>query len=1350
MAEGLSRKKRIRGGHRSSTTRIISQIYESVESTDEVESVMTKLRQCKLVLQEKLEIIKQLDDEILQLVDDEEVENEIEQADTFKERVQRAMIDSSRALETRESMVTITPTNTHRRDSSSPPTPTVPTATSASTSLTDSPGLSVTTAVSSGLVDIPVTSSAITSTPAISSTLVSTHAGDLPSSLTAGHTKVKLPKLALKRFNGDLTRWATFWDSFESSIHNHPGLSDIDKFNYLNTLLEGPASEAISGLKLTTANYSEAVAILKRRFGRKQIIIAKHMEVLLSVDVVMSEHNLKGLRHLYDVVEAQVRGLKSLGVPAEAYGSLLTSVLLNKLPRELRLVVSRQMSEEEWTLDSLMEVLEREITARERAVGTSNQVPRRHNRELPTATALLTSSLATPKCSYCRQNHPSSSCRSVLDVAARKQILRRAGRCFVCLRKNHMSRECRSTVKCSNCGGRHHTSICSVPPAANARIPRASNNQQEQPPLSQQQGIPINPTGMTAPMTGVTSITTPTTSALHCVATKVPVLLQTARAMVFKISDVERKTEARIMFDNGSQRSYITNTLAETLSLTSKHTETMVIRTFGSQSETKQICDVVSMGIALRNGQSIQLSFLTVPLICEPLTSQPIMYAKENCDHLTELDLADCAYEDDKLSVDILVGSDNYWQLVTGEIINGDCGPTAIKTRLGWVLTGPVEGISNHSSTNLVVTHTLTVDTHVSQDSDQELDEKLKTFWDLESLGIQPNKTTVYDEFENTIQFNGERYEVSLPWKVSHDPLSNNYDLSLKRLVGLLKRLRQNPEILCQYDAVIHEQIQRGIVESVGTQMSTHNLVHYLPHHAVLREDKATTKLRIVYDASSKTCGPSLNDCLYTGPKSGQKIMDILLRFRTHRIAMAADIEKAFLMISVRKEDRDALRFLWVKDLKSDAPEVTVLRFTRVVFGVSASPFLLNATIKHHMERYSTEYPELVSLFMRSIYVDDVSYGADDEDTAFELYMKSKEILAKGGFNLRKFVTNSTKLNHHIGLTEQGFNVLQTSNKIVEEDKSYTKDILGDRQCVDGEQKILGVKWNFIQDDLIFDLTELTRVMNGAEATKRHIIGASTRFYDPLGFMSPVVIRFKMFFQELCVSKIGWDEPLTGQLLTKWNTLLSGFKGVVTSIPRCYFWNADKSSSVCSLHGFCDASLGAYAAVVYMKVEASCGNCVNFVASKTRVAPVNKQTIPRLELLSALLLANLVDTVYQALNQDLVISSITCYTDSKVSLFWIKGIGKEWKPFIQNRVKGIRKLVAAEKWTHCRGEDNPADIPSRGVTTTELAGSTLWRHGPSWLVGFTTGLNCDEDSEMPEACLNELKTTRHRGTHTLC
>ena len=177
--------------------------------------------------------------------------------------------------------------------------------------------------------------------------------------------------------------------------------------------------------------------------------------MLLNVDAVTSSYNLKGLRHLYDVVESQVRGLRSLGVPAELYGSLLSSVLLNKLPQELRLVISRQTSEEEWNLDNLMEIIEREIAARERAASSSSsyQVPRRTPREPPTATTLIYSSSIIPRCSYCRQSHTSNSCKAVIDIAERKQILKRSGRCFVCLRKNHLSRDCRSTMKCARCSG---------------------------------------------------------------------------------------------------------------------------------------------------------------------------------------------------------------------------------------------------------------------------------------------------------------------------------------------------------------------------------------------------------------------------------------------------------------------------------------------------------------------------------------------------------------------------------------------------------------------------------------------------------------------------------------------------------------------------------------------------------------------------------------------------------------------------------------------------------------------------------------------------------------------------------
>jgi len=442
-------------------------------------------------------------------------------------------------------------------------------------------------------------------------------------------------------------------------------------------------------------------------------------------------------------------------------------------------------------------------------------------------------------------------------------------------------------------------------------------------------------------------------------------------------------------------------------------------------------------------------------------------------------------------------------------------------------------------------------------------------------------------------------------------------------------------------------------------QVPAHTLVHYLPHHAVLWEDKATTRLRIVYDASARTCGPSLNECLYTGPKSGQKIMDILLRFRVHRIAIAADIEKAFLMVAVRNEDHDVLRFLWVKDVNCDVPDITVLRLTRVVFGVSASSFLLNATIKHHMEQHRVQEPDLISLFMRSIYFDDVSPGADDDDSAFQFYTRSKDILAKGGFNLRKFVSNSMSLSHRVELMEQeNEGVMHGESNVVEEDKSYTKDVLGSKQHSDGEHKILGVKWNFVQDTLIFDLNELANAMTKLKATKRQIVGITARLYDPLGFMSPVIIRIKIFFQELCVHKVEWDDPLTGQLLTKWNSLISGFSGIVTSIPRCYFWSVMEAANGCSFHGFCDTSLGAYAAVVYLKVDTANGSSTNFVACKIRVAPLSKQTIPPLELLSALLLANLMTTVIDALNLAQT-ASVACYTDSKVSLCWIQGLTKD-------------------------------------------------------------------------------------------
>ena len=124
------------------------------------------------------------------------------------------------------------------------------------------------------------------------------------------------------------------------------------------------------------------------------------------------------------------------------------------------------------------------------------------------------------------------------------------------------------------------------------------------------------------------------------------------------------------------------------------------------------------------------------------------------------------------------------------------------------------------------------------------------------------------------------------------------------------------------------------------------------------------------------------------------------------------------------------------------------------------------------MMKYATRYPQFVQTFMQSIYADDVSFGAEDDDSAFDLYLKSKTILAEGGFNLRKFITNSASLGRCIEVNERRLTKSEETNshKIIEEDKTYTKNILRGKQPCDGEQKILGIKWNYVQDKLVFDL----------------------------------------------------------------------------------------------------------------------------------------------------------------------------------------------------------------------------------------------------------------------------------------
>ena len=322
-------------------------------------------------------------------------------------------------------------------------------------------------------------------------------------------------------------------------------------------------------------------------------------------------------------------------------------------------------------------------------------------------------------------------------------------------------------------------------------------------------------------------------------------------------------------------------------------------------------------------------------MICNPLSDQCVSIAKNQYDHLKYLKLSDSSDSKFNCNAGILVGADYYWDFVSGNIRRGNSGPVAVETILGWVLSGTCEFESNISDTvNLSSTHVLKI---FVQKSDINYNSCFQKFWQIES---SETKAKCFSDCSKHVYFNGHKYETPLPWKKHCELIPDNYALCESHLYSLIKRLKRNPVTLQEYDSILKKQESRGIIEELPGKFKPAGTVHYIPHHPVIRTDKSTSRVRIVSDASAKRVGPSLNDCLETGPITLTQIIDILLRFRLNKIALISDIKHSFLNVSLPESDRDFLQFLWVNDINSNKTEIIIRRFTRVALGTTASQFL--------------------------------------------------------------------------------------------------------------------------------------------------------------------------------------------------------------------------------------------------------------------------------------------------------------------------------------------------------------------------------------------------------------------------
>ena len=406
--------------------------------------------------------------------------------------------------------------------------------------------------------------------------------------------KPKLRKLTLKKFHGERTQWLTWWESFSSAVSSNKALSDVDKFTYLRTLSDGPVGSAIAALPLTSENYANAIDILRTRYGNKQITISHHMDILLKLPVAPSLNDLRKLRQIYDTTESNVRGLQSLGIHADSYGNLLLPVMFSKLPEELRLIISRKFDNDTWEID-LLQAFKAELEARGRVGFLNPTVQQDKNQQggarsrPPTAAALVTpwqqrraNSNNGPTCSFCRKNHQTAKCNNVTDIDKRKEILRKQGRCYCCLKGSHIAKECQSQIRSFlSCGRRHHVAVCdNLDSRAFKSSPqniRPENVIETRDESTAQRDIrPIHTDIQTKQL--VTGL-----------------YINTNTKFFFKPHERQLHelilTKAK-MFEFRSQRTFISTELKEKLNLPTLRTEKLLIKTFGSEESELKSCDI--------------------------------------------------------------------------------------------------------------------------------------------------------------------------------------------------------------------------------------------------------------------------------------------------------------------------------------------------------------------------------------------------------------------------------------------------------------------------------------------------------------------------------------------------------------------------------------------------------------------------------------------------------------------------------------------------------------------------------------------------------------------------------------
>ena len=780
------------------------------------------------------------------------------------------------------------------------------------------------------------------------------------------------------------------------------------------------------------------------------------------------------------------------------------------------------------------------------------------------------------------------------------------------------------------------------------------------------------------------------------------------RTLTVKLMHNGKELLVNAILDDGSSQSFINSDVAEYLKLKKfSHQDLAVGVLSGSYKSFPS--SAVSIDISAVDDSTVsKIDLMTIKNVTGNL--QPFNWVghAHHFNHLKRIPFVSPVQG----KIDILIGVDNAHLHQCLKEISGPAGqPIARLTPLGWTCVGHTGLISNSGP------GTRFVNTFFQGDL-RTLNRTLQKFWEVdEGKEIEPFSVIdkeVVEKTLNSMKYNQQKkiYQVSIPWKSDVERLPNNYAMAFKRLLNTEKKLLKEKSLREVYSKTIQNYISKGYVKKVETS-SNDSVGWYLPHFPVINTNSITTKTRIVFDASALFEKTSLNEAMHCGPKLQADLIHVLLRFRQKKVAICCDIKEMYLQINLIEKDRKFHRFLW-RDVNIDK-EPEIFEFNRLVFGSSSSPFLAQLVAKSNATKFQKQFKRASESVLASTFMDDTLDSIDTIEESKVLYRDLKKLWAKAGMETHKWLSNSFELLEYIPEKERGVKLTISDNQ-------------------NDSTKALGVRWDHQLDVLTFNSQNISI----SKITKRLFLQIMASVFDPLGMLCPFILEAKSIIQKLWINELSWDEEVLGEqekTAKKWLADLGNLDKI--RVPRCLC--PVKEPIQFSIHVFCDASEMAYGTVLYSRCILKDNVMCNFLLAKSKIAPLNTLSIPRLELLAAVKGAEMATKVAKSLHVEK--TNIHFWSDSFDVLAWIKNRTKVFGAFVRDKVGKIHSSSLPEQWKYIPSDENPADILTHTMNIGELASTKSWFDGPK----FLSNLCLREFSPNNSISHNNFITTRVSG-----